>query len=75
MRYIDIVLRASSSGASPPEEGKVLLLNVHEGIYGHHTSSRSMVKKAFREEFYWPTTTSDAMLIVRSCRGCQYFTR
>jgi hypothetical protein len=32
----------------PIGEGKALLLNIHEGICGHHTSSRSMVGKAFR---------------------------
>jgi hypothetical protein len=43
----------------PPKKGKALLLDVHEGIYGHHASSRSMVKKALRQGFYWPTAASD----------------
>jgi hypothetical protein len=34
-----------------------------------------MVGKAFRQGFYWPTAVVDATHIVRSCRGCQYFTR
>jgi uncharacterized protein YbjT (DUF2867 family) len=34
-----------------------------------------MVRKAFQQGFYWPTTTSDAVQIVRSCKGCQYFAR
>jgi hypothetical protein len=29
------------------EEGKTLLLDIHEAICGHHASSRSMVIKAF----------------------------
>jgi hypothetical protein len=36
----------------PPEEGKALLLDVHEGICMHHSSSRSMVGKAYRQGFY-----------------------
>jgi hypothetical protein len=36
----------------PIKEGKMLLLNIHEGICGHHASSRSMVGKAFRQGFY-----------------------
>jgi hypothetical protein len=32
----------------PLEEGKALLLNIHEGICRHHASSRSMVRKAFQ---------------------------
>jgi hypothetical protein len=34
-----------------------------------------MVGKAFRQGFYWPTIASDVVQIVRSCWGCQYFTR
>jgi hypothetical protein len=56
-------------------EGKALLLDVHEGICVHHASSRIMVRKAFRQGFYWPTAASDVMWIVRSCRGCHYFDR
>jgi hypothetical protein len=75
----DKLYRRSASGILQrcilPEEGKALLLDIHEGIYGHHASSRSMVGKAFRHEFYWPTVANDAPKIVRSCRGWQYFAR
>jgi hypothetical protein len=59
----------------PAEEGRALLLDIHEGVCGHYASSRSLVRKAFRQGFYWQTTTGDVAHIVRSCRGCQYFTR
>jgi transposase InsO family protein len=55
------------------EEGKPILLDIHEGKYGHYASSRSMVGKAFRQGFYWPTAATDVVQIVRSCKGCQYF--
>jgi hypothetical protein len=45
----------------PIDEGKALLLDIHEGIYGHHTSSRSVVGKAFWQGFYWPTAATDAI--------------
>jgi hypothetical protein len=32
-----------------------------------------MVKKAFRQGFYWPTAITNATQIIRSCKGCQYF--
>jgi hypothetical protein len=71
MNYIDAALQGSFSGASPPpEEGKALLHDMHKGIYRHHTSLRSMVEKAFRQVFYWPTAAIDMAHIVRSCRGC-----
>jgi hypothetical protein len=59
----------------PIEQGKTLLLDIHEGICGHHASLRSMVGKAFRHGFYWPTTTIDMVQIVKSYKGCQYFVR
>jgi hypothetical protein len=59
----------------PIEEGKALLLDIHEGICGHHASSRSMVGKVFRQGFYWPTAATDVIQIIRSCKGCQYFAR
>jgi hypothetical protein len=34
-----------------------------------------MVGKAFQQGFYCPTAANDATQRVRSCRGCQYFTR
>jgi hypothetical protein len=59
----------------PLKECKALLHDIHEGICEHHASSRSMVGKAFRQGFYWPTAASDATQIVRSCKGCQFFSR
>ena len=34
------------------EDGKALLLEIHEGTCGHHASSRVLVSKAFRAGFY-----------------------
>jgi hypothetical protein len=45
----------------PIVEGKVLLLNNHEGICGHHASSRSMVSKAFQQGFYLPKTATNGL--------------
>jgi hypothetical protein len=74
----DELYRRSISGVLqqciPAEEGKMLLLDIHEWICRHHASSRSMVRKAFWQGFYWSTVTSYAAQIVRSCRVCQYFT-
>ena len=35
-----------------PEEGRSILLDIHEGLCGHHASSRALVTKAFRAGFY-----------------------
>jgi hypothetical protein len=37
------------------EEGYELLAEVHGGKCGNHASFHTLVSKAFRYEFYWPT--------------------
>ena len=37
-----------------PEEGGVILNDIHSGTCGHHASSRTIVAKAYRAGFYWP---------------------
>jgi hypothetical protein len=54
------------------EEGCDLLADVHGGECRNHASSRTLVGKAFRHGFYWPTALQDAVELVRSCRACQF---
>jgi hypothetical protein len=56
-----------------PKEGRSILLDIHEGTYGHHASSRALVNKAFRAGFYWLMAMQDAKDIVRRCEACQKF--
>ena len=55
------------------EDGKALLLEIHEGICGHHASSRALIAKSFRAGFYWPTAMKNMEEIVRRCVACQKF--
>jgi hypothetical protein len=57
------------------EEGKGILEDIHKGVCGNHASSRTLVSKAFRRAFYWPTALGDAEELVRRCQGCQYFAK
>jgi hypothetical protein len=59
----------------PREEGKDILEKIHKGVCGSHVSSRTLVSKAFRRAFLWPTTLGDAEELVRRCQGCQYFAK
>jgi hypothetical protein len=59
----------------PREEGKDILEEIHKGVCDNHTSSRTLVSKAFRRAFYWPTALNDAEELVRRCQGCQYFAK
>jgi ribonuclease HI len=52
------------------EEGRDLLAKIHGGECGSHSSSRTLVGKAFRHGFYWPTALQDAAELVRSCKAC-----
>jgi ribonuclease HI len=58
----------------PREEGKDIL-EIHKAVCGNHASSRTLVSKAFRRAFYWPTAPGDAEELVRRCQGCQYFAK
>ena len=53
------------------EEGRELLLEKHEGICCTHLGARTMVGKAFRQGFYWPSDQSGSKEIVKSCHNCQ----
>nr|ABA99783.1 retrotransposon protein, putative, unclassified [Oryza sativa Japonica Group] len=56
----------------PQEQGVELLADIHEGECGSHSASRTLVGKAFRQGFYWPTALNDAVDLVRRCRACQF---
>jgi hypothetical protein len=54
------------------EEGHELLAEIHKGECGSHSSSRTLVGKAFRHGFYWPTALQNAADMVKSCKACQF---
>ena len=47
------------------EKGQAILKDIHQGECAHHAASRSLVAKAFRHGFFWPTTLEDAKEIVK----------
>jgi hypothetical protein len=57
------------------EAGIALLEEIHSGTYGNHAVSRTLVGKAFRAGFYWPSAVADVEKLVRHCDGCQFFTK
>ncbi|XP_034569896.1 uncharacterized protein [Setaria viridis] len=59
----------------PIEQGKALIQDIHAGSCGHHATPRTLVGNAFRQDFYWPMAVADATHVVRTCEGCQFFTR
>ena len=55
------------------EKGQAILKYIHQGECGDHAASRSLVAKAFRHSFFWPTALEDAKELVKHCKGCQKF--
>lgn len=47
-----------------------LLTDIHEGVCGAHHSYRTLVGKAFRKGYYWPTALHDAKELVTKCVQC-----
>jgi hypothetical protein len=52
------------------EDGFDILREIHEGVCGNHAASRTLVRKAYRASFWWPTVVSDAEDLVRRCQNC-----
>jgi len=57
------------------QEGVVLLQEIHARSYGNHAASRTLVDKAFRVGFYWPSAVADAETLIQRCEGCQFFAK
>jgi hypothetical protein len=47
------------------EDGYDILWEIHESVCGNHAASRTLVGKAYRAGFWWPTAVSDAEDLVR----------
>ena len=55
------------------EEADYIMREVHEGICGNHSGSRSLVHKLVRARYYWPTMQKDVEAYVKACDKCQRF--
>jgi hypothetical protein len=52
------------------EDGGELLVEIHGGECDNHASSHTLVGKAFRYDFYWPTAFQDAVELVKKYEAC-----
>jgi hypothetical protein len=52
------------------KDGYDILQDIHEGVCGNHAASRTLVGKAYRAGFWWPTAVSDAEDLMRRCQIC-----
>ncbi|GJU49196.1 reverse transcriptase domain-containing protein [Tanacetum coccineum] len=54
-----------------PLQENYVLREIHEGSCSMHSGPRSMVAKAIRTGYYWPTMHTDARKLIRECNDCQ----
>ncbi|XP_057247196.1 uncharacterized protein LOC130589714 [Beta vulgaris subsp. vulgaris] len=54
-----------------PFEGNYILREIHEGACSSHQGAMTIVGKALRAGYYWPTLKHDAEVLVRKCPNCQ----
>ncbi|KAJ9178658.1 hypothetical protein P3X46_010525 [Hevea brasiliensis] len=43
-----------------PEERAIILIDIHEGLWGNHERAWMITKKAFWQGYFWPTVVDDA---------------
>nr|KYP68865.1 Retrovirus-related Pol polyprotein from transposon 297 family [Cajanus cajan] len=56
-----------------PEQAHYVLREIHEGICGTHSGSRTLAAKVVRAGYYWPTMVADCAEFVQQCKPCQQF--
>ncbi|GJY20176.1 reverse transcriptase domain-containing protein [Tanacetum coccineum] len=54
-----------------PLQANYVLREIHEGSCSMHSGPRSMVAKAIRTGYYWPTMHTDVRKLIRECNNCQ----
>ncbi|XP_020205690.1 uncharacterized protein LOC109790856 [Cajanus cajan] len=56
-----------------PEQAHYVLREVHEGVCGTHSGSRTLAAKVVRTGYYWPTLATDCAEFIQRCKPCQQF--
>ncbi|GKA49383.1 reverse transcriptase domain-containing protein [Tanacetum coccineum] len=54
-----------------PSQARYVLREIHEGSCSMHAGTRSVVAKALRTGYYWPTMHKDARALIKACQECQ----
>ncbi|GJZ93904.1 reverse transcriptase domain-containing protein [Tanacetum coccineum] len=55
-----------------PDQAEYVVKEIHEGSCSMHSGPRSVVAKAIRSGYYWPTMHRDAHNIIRKCDDCPF---
>jgi hypothetical protein len=55
------------------QEAKILMGEIHEGVYGAHQSAFKMKWMIRTNNYYWPTILEDCFKYYKGCQECQKF--
>nr|GEU94975.1 reverse transcriptase domain-containing protein [Tanacetum cinerariifolium] len=69
--YKNSFLRPGYGVSGRPLQANYDLREIHKGSCSMHACTRSVVAKALRIEYYWPTMHKDARALIRACQDCQ----
>ncbi|GKF89537.1 reverse transcriptase domain-containing protein [Tanacetum coccineum] len=61
----------ASRSEKRPLQANYVLIEIHEGSCSMHAGTRSVMAKALRIGYYWPTMHEDARKLIRACQDCQ----
>ncbi|GJZ48600.1 reverse transcriptase domain-containing protein [Tanacetum coccineum] len=54
-----------------PSQANYVLQEIHEGSCSMHAGTQSVVAKALKTGYYWPTMHKDARALIKACQECQ----
>ena len=57
------------------QDGIRLLNEIHSSICANHAGASTLVGKAFRSGFNWPTALDNSRELIRRCPRCQFFSK
>ncbi|GKA90361.1 reverse transcriptase domain-containing protein [Tanacetum coccineum] len=63
--------RKKARAIKRPSQANYVLREIHEGSCSMHAGTRSVVAKALRIGYYWPTMHKDARALIKACQECQ----
>nr|GEV18588.1 reverse transcriptase domain-containing protein [Tanacetum cinerariifolium] len=64
-------LQANLDSRLVANQANCVLREIHEGSCSMHAGTRSVVAKALRISYYWPTMHKDARTLIRACQDYQ----
>ncbi|GJS48993.1 reverse transcriptase domain-containing protein [Tanacetum coccineum] len=63
--------RKKARAIKRPSQANYVLREIHEGSCSMHAGTQSIVSKALRIGYYWPTMHKDARALIKACQECQ----